>query len=358
MKKKICFIGPLPPPIGGVAFMNQQFQSILVENGLDIVSFNTSKNTKTEDLYKRKGILELIHFVTSILKFIYFIFTNKFTVTNIFVTSNFAFIRDAIFIVILKIFHKKIILHFHSKKEGEYFLDKKRIIYLSKFINMADKIILLSEEHKNYFESYFKKDKVVIIENFIDYGLYDCNIDDKIDEFLYVGRLSEKKGFFDLLKAVSIIKDKSLKINVIGLSDNEQTQQYINDFIEENSISNNFIFHGFQTASIKYNLFKKCKYFIFPSHFENSPVVIKEAIAAKMALLISSIDANKNILNGKQNKLYFEVGNENDLARKIIKIRNENLFKNLAESSAQIKEYDKNIAYKKLINIMKQLENK
>lgn len=358
MKKKICFIGPLPPPIGGVAFMNHQFQMLLIENGLQIISFNTSKNTKSEDLYKRKGINEFIHLVSSILRFFYFIFTNRFEIVNIFVTSNLAFIRDAIFIVILKLFRKKIILHFHSKKQGEYFLDKKRIGYMSFFINMADKIILLSEDHKQYFQQYFDKEKVEIIENFIDYELYKCNISEKVDEFLYVGRLSEKKGFFDLLKAVSILKDKSLKINIIGLPDNEKTEHDIHKIIEENDIGNNFIFHGLQTGQLKYDLFKKCKYFIFPSHFENSPVVIKEAIAAKMALLVSNIDANKNILDDKQNKLYFEVSNEKDLSKRIINIREEGVFMELAKESTKIKEYDKNLAYKRLTTIMKKVSER
>lgn len=358
MKKKICFIGPLPPPIGGVAFMNHQFQTLLIENGFQIISFNTSKKTKSEDLYKKKGMNEFVHLLSSIFKFISFMFTNRFDIANIFVTSNLAFMRDAIFIIILKIFRKKIILHFHSKKQGEYFLEKKRIGYMSFFINMADKIILLSEDHKQYFQQYFNNEKMEIIENFIDYELYKCNISEKVDEFLYVGRLSEKKGFFDLLKAVSILQDKSLKINVIGLPDNEKTEHDIHEIIRDNNINDNIIFYGSQTGQLKYDLFKKCRYFIFTSHFENSPVVIKEAIAARMALLTSNIDANKNILDNKKNKLYFEVSNEKDLVKKIIRLRDEKLFIELAESSSKIEEYDKKLAYKKLTTIMKKVSER
>ena len=50
MIKKNVFIGPLPPPIGGVAVINESIQNIIFE-GYQTVSFNTSSDDKRENLY-------------------------------------------------------------------------------------------------------------------------------------------------------------------------------------------------------------------------------------------------------------------------------------------------------------------
>ncbi len=49
--KKNVFIGPLPPPLGGVAVINQSFQS-LSYNGYTNLVFDTSNKNSREDLYK------------------------------------------------------------------------------------------------------------------------------------------------------------------------------------------------------------------------------------------------------------------------------------------------------------------
>ena len=50
---KIAFIGPLPPPLGGVAIINQSFQKISYSSCYEITYFNTSDQNRREDLYKK-----------------------------------------------------------------------------------------------------------------------------------------------------------------------------------------------------------------------------------------------------------------------------------------------------------------
>jgi len=49
---KIAFIGPLPPPLGGVAVVNQSFQEIDY-SCYEVTYFNTSNQNSRENLYKR-----------------------------------------------------------------------------------------------------------------------------------------------------------------------------------------------------------------------------------------------------------------------------------------------------------------
>lgn len=79
-------------------------------------------------------------------------------------------------------------------------------------------------------------------------------------------------------------------------------------------------YNGNIAGTSKINFFKECSIFIFPSQFENSSVILREAIASKMAIIAINIDANKNILHDKGNSTYFEVGNPIKMADEITKM--------------------------------------
>ncbi len=98
---------------------------------------------------------------------------------------------------------------------------------------------------------------------------------------------------------------------------------------------------------------------IFPSHFENSPVVLKEAIAAKMSILSSDIHANENILQRRNNYLSFQVSNNNDLALKMsYLISNPEKVLKMCQDSASINDYDSIVAKNSMLDLFNTLTNR
>ena len=358
-KENIAFVGALPPPLGGVGVINKSFQEI-VSPQWNVIAFNTSTGKLNEDLYKIKGFKNLWHFIKNIYGLLQFLRKNSFKVVNVFSTSNIAFIRDSVIIVLLWICRKKIVIHFHSKKKGEFFLHPYTIGYISFIFRLAKKVIVLSQDHYQYFSQYFDKSKMVVIENFVDYKLYDCEIEKKGMEFLYVGRLSEKKGFFDLIKAVKIVKEKgfTIKINVLGTAENEDIKILVDKELKNNNLEENIILKGHVQGIQKYDYYKKCRIFIFPSHYENSPVVLKEAIASKMAIICSDIEANKIILKDKGNTRFFVSENAADLATKIEDLLLEDYsVEEYMRNSERCKKYDKEYANSKINDLFLELQN-
>lgn len=346
MKKNVAFIGPLPPPVGGVALANIRVQEIVKENKKDynILNLNTSKNLNQADLYKKKGISEFWHFIKNIFQLIKFVSKNRIDVSNVFVVPNISFIREMFFIFILKLTTKKLVIHLHAKTEGDYFLEGFKLKIFTKVISLGDIVFVLSEKfHKTFYAKYINPDKLVVLENFVDYKEFDNEIQDKDGGFLYVGRLSEKKGFLTLVEAV--IKEsenlKGLTIDVLGEFENDVFKTKIVNLISENNIQI-FNFHGAKMGDDKFVYFKKNSVFIFPSYFENSPIVLKEAIAAKMAIISSDIIENKNILDPYNIKKYFEAKNSTDLAKQIVYLyENKKEVQTLMHNSQEIKEFDR-----------------
>ena len=345
MPKKIAFIGPLPPPVGGVALANLRVQDIISRKASNytIINFNTSKQSVNADLYKRKGFMELAHFFKNVFELIGFVFKHKIDIANVFVVPNISFIREAIFILILKIASKKLVVHLHAKTEGDLFLHGFKLKIFTKIVGLGDIIYVLSEKyHRAFYAKYIRPKKLVVLENFIDYSEFQNNIINKENHFLYVGRLSEKKGFETLVDALILAGKplKDLKIEVLGAFENAEFEERMKSKINDNNLVN-FIFHGPQMGEAKFHYFKKCSVFIFPSYFENSPIVLKEAIAAKMAIIASDIIENKNMLDTFNNKVYFKQKDAVDLASKLIMLhQDKKLVLEMMKQSERIKQYD------------------
>ena len=354
----IIFVGPLPPPLGGVGVINASFQR-LAYNGYEIFPFNTSNKRLREELYNGFPLHSIIPECKKIINLYRFIKNHKPSIINIFVTSGYSVIRDCLFIRTVSLFQIPILVHFHSKKYGEFALKQRRLKLLAGFFNKyADRIILLSEDHYNYFTNYFLPEKCVVIENFVEYEDFKCTVDEKTDEFLYVGRLTKEKGFFNLIDAVCELKklDINLKINVIGLAATEIDQNLISARISKYQIENYFEFHGIKTGQAKFDIFKRSKVLLFPSHFENSPVVLKEAIAAKMGIIASDIEASKLILYNKGNAVWHQVNNPKSLANAIREYLScKDLGMSLCLASSAIKDYDSSVAERKINQLISEL---
>jgi glycosyltransferase involved in cell wall biosynthesis len=358
MSITIAFIGPLPPPIGGVSIINQSFQQLDYSN-LAIVAFNTSNNRTHENLYRRFPWRNILNEFKKIRKLSDFLKVQQPKVVNVFVTSGYSIIRDCIYLIVIKWFHIPVIIHFHSKKQGEFALKAKRLKLLGMYFNrFTDKIILLSQDHFTFFTDYFPKDKCFIIENFVNYNNYACEIEDKANEFLFVGRLTKEKGFFDLLEAIKLLKLENiqLKIHVLGIASTKGDENNIKGIISKSKIDEYLIFHGLKLGKDKFEIFRKSRFLVLPSHFENSPVVIKEAIAAKMGIIASDIKANKLILSEVKNHFLHQVGKPESIADAIKTVLNmPDKGISLCFASSTIHKYDSSIARDKLISLINEL---
>ncbi|WP_417199528.1 glycosyltransferase family 4 protein [Bizionia sp.] len=356
--KKLAFIGPLPPPLGGVAVINQSFQNIDYD-GYEIIPFDTAEKKDREDIYGRFKFKSVQRNLNINKRLKQFIAKEQPDVINIFITSGMSILRDILFLKTMHKFNIPIIIHFHSKTKGEFALSPMRLKIVGKYFNKyASKIIVLSDQHYSFFVEYFGVDKCTVIENFVNYSDFENEISIKKEDFLFVGRLSREKGFFDLLEAVKILKQKKVfcRIQIVGVAPTERLEAEIDNFIKIYDLYDYFVFNGATFGDEKYTLFKQSRCLIFPSHFENSPVVLKEAIAAKMAILSSDIDANENVLQKRDNYISFEKGNSQKLASKmIIFITNPNRILSMCHASSNIKSYDVSVAQEKFTQMFNNL---
>ena len=342
--KETLIVGPFPPPIGGVAESARKLSYVLgCKNDVLVHEFNTSSGKKNEDLYAPKKLSSYFFSLRTAFKLILFLKDNKISETHLFATSSLAFLRDILLFYIVKLCCGKVYVHFHSKKEGEFFLRKNYIDILFFLLKPADIVFVLSEDHKRFFSKFYKGE-LVVLENFCISSEFSPSKGSTKD-FLYCGRISERKGFFDLIAAFSFIDlQHDFSLNVLGVSDNSNTEKQIASIPKD--LKGRCFFYGNVFGEQKNNFFSSAGCFIFPSHFENSPVVLKEAMMANLIIVASDIEANKKVLRDYPGSFYFRTSDPSDLAAVLNRIINltDTEFAKKMEDNSLFSKFDENYA--------------
>ena len=116
----------------------------------------------------------------------------------------------------------------------------------------------------------------------------------KSNNILYVGRLSNEKGVYQLIQAFKLFlkKNKKFKLNIVGTGGQKTN---IKNYILKNKLKNHVRLFNW-TDNLK-NFYLKSKVFILPSYFEGFGNVLIEALSYSLPCISVKNDGPKEILN-------------------------------------------------------------
>lgn len=127
------------------------------------------------------------------------------------------------------------------------------------------------------------------------------------------GRIIPTKGCHFLLEALvkSGYKGESL---IIG--DLNQNLKYRKEILKLVKQTNTKMIGFVDTKSMLLGLLHYAKYYVFPSYFEAMSISLLETVCQNIPVICSDIDANRSLFS-KDEVLFFETNNINDLSKKI-----------------------------------------
>lgn len=152
------------------------------------------------------------------------------------------------------------------------------------FLRKADKIFVVSGDLQDFMlKEGFNKDKIILSSNGIENDLIEkSKVDNNLDiDALFVGRINEAKGIYDMLEVLKIIQEEypDFKLAVMGGGD-EVTKRKFREKIKKVGLENNVQFMGFQTGLNKFNIIKSSRCFLFLSLRESFGIALLEAVCS------------------------------------------------------------------------------
>ncbi len=128
---------------------------------------------------------------------------------------------------------------------------------------------------------------------------------------LAVGRLDATKGFHDLIRAFRLAAPVGLKLVIAG--GGQDGDAYAAGL--KAKASDDVIFAGALPAAQVRRLYTNAALFVHPSHLEGFPLVVLEAVAADVPLLVSRISPHLEL--GLDPTSYFDAGAVDQLAKRL-----------------------------------------
>jgi glycosyltransferase involved in cell wall biosynthesis len=184
----------------------------------------------------------------------------------------------------------------------------------------ANEIIVISKTINNILKDKYNRHDAHLIPNGVNLPIkatstsYISSLGLKKQNYIIaVARFVPEKGFHDLIDAY-LKSGVSEKLVLVGDADHEST--YSKE-IKKKAEANNVVLTGFIKGEKLNEIFTHAKLFVMPSYHEGLPIALLEAMSYNLNVLVSDIPANMEVELSEDN--YFEVGNTDKLAEKLIK---------------------------------------
>jgi glycosyltransferase involved in cell wall biosynthesis len=196
-----------------------------------------------------------------------------------------------------------------------------------------------------------------ILYNFVEPKLLETPINYKTEDYLlYFGRLAEEKGVLTLLEAYDQVKDKNLKLKIVGAGpDKFKMQKEVWAF----NFGKRVEFLGSKYGDELNDIISKAKAVIMPSVWlENMPFALLESLALGKIVIASEIGGIPEIVEDGVNGFLFKSGDASDLAKKINELNKFNLTEMATQARASVAKYVMDNHVLKLIDIYKKILKK
>lgn len=182
----------------------------------------------------------------------------------------------------------RLITHYHCNIPDCINNPLSRIV-MKKLCRMSDENIVLCESSKNYLES-MGCSSCTKIPNFVENTLVlneHKTVNDKIKKAVFVGRISRRKGAFEIYEiakrfpeiSFELIGDMSEEISKLHKSGNVAVLE---------AMKHEKLIEYLDSADL----------FIFPSHSEGFSLALTEAMARGIPIVATDVGANKDMLSG------------------------------------------------------------
>ena len=347
-KPHILFVGTLPPPVHGSAVVSRQIKdSGVINDAFDCDWINLGTSRAMDEIGKNT-LAKPFRLLGALCKEFWFLLTRHYDLCYLAITCHgVGFLKDFPFVLMAKLFRKKIVIHQHNKGMADD-VDRWPYRWLLPLCYKNAKVILLSWYLYPDVEKVVKKEDVFICPNGIKVNENHNNNENAtspetrnlkpetnhVPRLLFLSNLIESKGVLVLLDALKILKDKgySFICDFVGGETKEIDAKRFQEEVERRGLNEIAIYQGRKYGEEKEEAFEQSDVFVLPTYNETFGLVNLEAMAHKKPVVSTNEGGIPDVIKDGENGLISERKNPNSLAQCIGNLlENEELRKKMGE---------------------------
>lgn len=213
----------------------------------------------------------------------------KIGVVHIHAASDASFWRKSVFMSLCVLARRPFIFHLHGGGFMEFYNVRcggARRFLVRFFLDQADRIVVLTEQWARRIATITANENVVVISNMIDipHAIERMNHGECL---LFLGRLEQSKGIFDLLEALARVRQHhpQARLLVGGEGDADAVRRRAAELKVDDAVE----LLGWLAGEPKERALVQATLFVLPSYIENSPMSLLEAMAVGLPVVATRV---------------------------------------------------------------------
>ncbi|MCC5666176.1 glycosyltransferase family 4 protein [Nostoc sp. CHAB 5784] len=260
----------------------------------------------------------VIVFGKALATFFWKLLSQKIDIVHIQISEGGSIIRKAICCVIAFIFDKPVLMHTHGAEFPLTYAKLPQGVQqvLSKLFQRCQGFIALSESWQDYYvlNLGLNPKQVIVLPN-------PCELPTEIPDrknqtqisLVFCGRVGQRKGTFDLIKAFANLPDhqrKCTRLIIAGDGEIEKAQQLAANL----NLADQVTFLGWINSEKRDEILSQANVFILPSYNEGLPLAILEAMGWSLPIIATPVGGIPELVISNQNGLLVTPGNIQQLS--------------------------------------------
>ena len=350
-------VGPGSPQVGGMATLVEGLLHSSLARRFPILFLNIAKprldrRRQSTEIVGYRAIIERGLFISAMsyaysfgffFKYLFYLIFRSPRIIHIHTASYSSFWEKAVYVFIARMLGRKIVLHSHGGAFDIFYRQSSPFArsLIRKTLRIADRVIVLSESWKKFYARIVPPESLRVIRNGIPMDMQAPRGVEKTarPSFLYVGRLSEKKGVYDLIRAVARIRELGHEVKVFLMGGGELRQAEA--LAETLDVADLVRILGPRQGEEKWRIYFQSWGFVLPSYFEGLPMTLIEAFAAGLPVVATDVGAIPTMVRQGENGYLMRPGDIEGLARAMISLaKDDSLRAAMGRRNREIAERD------------------
>lgn len=308
---KVLMYGPHPNLNGGVATVARNYLSSELNEEFNIKYISTVEGESKISKYfsATKAYINTFFYMNN----------DKVKIVHIHLASRGSYERKKHIINYAKRKNKKIVIQLHGAEFMQFYNDESSIdkqAEIRKILNKADLIIALGENWRRFLLK-ITDTKIVVIHNSVF-----CNNTNKYKKdsknIIFMGRLEERKGIYDLLKVIKNINNKNFDYKFLLCGDGEIDK--VNSKVLDYGIKDKVKVLGWVNDEEKEKIYLNSVLNILPSYNEGLPMSILEAMSYGIPTISTYVGGIPDLIDNSVDGILIQPGDIYNLEKSIMYI--------------------------------------
>lgn len=263
----------------------------------------------------RSRIKDLAFFLYALVRVLFINLSGEKALFQIHTSTYGSYIRKSILARLCLLFRKPVVLHIHGADFDRFIEEESWQPGVVSLLNRVDRLVVLSESWKQYLSKYVSPEKITVIYNPIreTRQAYVEPPSGGAAKILFMGRLGQRKGTYDLLEAVRRLADEEFVLDLYGDGENEKVKGLVKGYGLEKHIK----VHGWVPHSEVTGIYDSSDVLVLPSYSEGLPMSVIEGMGRGLPIIASDVGGIPEALEDGDNGFVVRPGDVDKLAERL-----------------------------------------